>query len=96
MMKIPEERTAQRIKAAERRTEAAQAQLVRLKVAHAKGLSPEHAARLRGDDEEELASDADALLAELGGLGAVAQGRRPADFDAGAARLRQPVTSPRS
>jgi hypothetical protein len=46
--------------------DAARAELLRLKVGAAKGLSAEQAARLRGDDEETMTADADALLAAFG------------------------------
>jgi hypothetical protein len=52
---------------------------LRLKVGMAKGLPASLAERLKGDNEEEMAADADALLAEL-----KPKGNGAGSFDAGA------------
>lgn len=57
------ERLADAQKAAEERATKAEAELARLRVATSKGLPAELAARLVGATEEELAEDADRLLA---------------------------------
>lgn len=48
---------------AEQEAQSLRVQLLRHKVAAAKGLTPAQAARLQGDSEEEIEADADALLA---------------------------------
>lgn len=74
-------------KATDRATQAekdaaeARAAYLRLKVGTTKGLAPSIAERLHGDTEEEMAADADALLAAL--KSANGNGR-PGSFDAGA------------
>ncbi|HET7388433.1 MAG TPA: hypothetical protein VFJ19_17405 [Nocardioidaceae bacterium] len=49
------------------RADKAESELARYKVAAAKGLTPGQAKRLVGSTEDELAADADEMLAELGG-----------------------------
>lgn len=51
------------------RADKAESELARYKVAAAKGLTPGQAKRLVGSTEDELAADADEMLAELGGNG---------------------------
>ncbi|WP_171110625.1 MULTISPECIES: DUF4355 domain-containing protein [unclassified Streptomyces] len=60
--------------AAEQRAQELEVQLLRHKVAGTKGLTPAQAARLQGTSEEEIAADADALLAAF----APAQPQQPA------------------
>lgn len=54
---------AQARSAAEQRAQELEVQLLRQKVAIAKGLTPAQAGRLQGSSEEEIAADADELLA---------------------------------
>lgn len=61
--KTDQQRLADRIKAADEAKAEANRLLLRAKVATAKGLTPELVDRLRGDTEEEMEADADALLA---------------------------------
>lgn len=60
------------------RAESAELSLARLEVALEKGLTRAQAKRLVGSTREELESDADELLADLGGVA-----RKPGSFDAG-------------
>jgi hypothetical protein len=57
------QKIAERAEAAEKRAAAADRELARYRVATAKKLPPELVGRLQGDTDEELAADADALLA---------------------------------
>ena len=63
--KTEAQKAAERAAQAEERAKSAEAQLARMKVAAAKGLSPSMAGRLVGETEEELEADADELLKEL-------------------------------
>lgn len=74
--KSDQEKANERAAAAEQRAEKAESNYLRMKVAMEKGLPPKLAARLQGSTEEELASDADDLLATVGG-------KRTPDFDGG-------------
>lgn len=56
------ERASEAAKAAEKRAEEAEARVLRLEIAHDKGLSPSQAKRLVGATREELEADADELL----------------------------------
>ena len=60
--KTQAQKDADRMAIAERERDEARAELLRHRVAAAKGLPPDLAARLRGATEEELAKDADELL----------------------------------
>ena len=60
--KTQAQKDADRMAVAERERDEARAELLRHRVAAAKGLPPDLAARLRGATEEELAKDADELL----------------------------------
>lgn len=60
------EKAAERAKAAEERATKAEGELMRLFVAHNKGLTPGQAKRLVGSTKEELEADADEILAEFG------------------------------
>jgi len=64
--KTEAERLAERATTAEATAATAQSQLLKYQVAADKQLSPTLAARLQGSTREELAADADALLADLG------------------------------
>ncbi len=64
--KSEQERLAEAATTAEREASEAKAELLRLRVATSKNLPPELADRLRGDDEQELAADADRLLKLVG------------------------------
>lgn len=57
------EKLVERLATAERERDALRTEAVRARVALTKGLPPELADRLRGDTEDEMAADADALLA---------------------------------
>lgn len=61
--KTEQERLSEQLTAAQTEAKNARGEAMRLKVATAKSLPTELAARLRGDTEEELAADADTLLA---------------------------------
>lgn len=63
--KTAEQRLAERVETAERLARENKLALARYRVAVAKGVPAELVDRLRGDSEEELATDADALLALL-------------------------------
>ncbi len=63
--KTETQKAADRADKAEKEAAAHRSELMRLRVASAKGLSAELADRLRGDSEDELADDADRLLALL-------------------------------
>jgi hypothetical protein len=69
------EKVAERLATAERRATAAERKALLLQVASEKGLTPKQAARLQGETAEELAADADDLLAEF--KPADSSGRRP-------------------
>lgn len=56
------EKVAERATEAERRAQQAETALVRIRVATTKGLPSELADRLQGDNEREMAADADRLL----------------------------------
>lgn len=58
--------TPEEITALTAERDAARAELLRLKVGAAKGLTTVQAARLSGDSEEAMTADADALLAAFG------------------------------
>lgn len=60
------EKATKRAEEAEQRLARLEGESVRSRVALAKGLSPELAARLTGSTEDELSADADALLALIG------------------------------
>lgn len=60
--KTAEQKAAEARQTAERERDEARAEVLRMRVAAAKGLPPELAARLKGATEEELAKDADELL----------------------------------
>jgi predicted Zn-dependent protease len=64
--KSAEQKAAEAHTQAQKRAEAAEGELARYRVALAKGLPADLAGRLRGDTEEDLAADADALLALIG------------------------------
>ena len=64
--KSEQERLTEQLNAAKAEAEATKAELLRLRVAAEKGLPAELAARLQGGDEDELAEDADRLLALMG------------------------------
>lgn len=70
--------------AAEREVATAKQELMRYRVAANKKLPAELAARLRGDTEEEMAADADALLGVLGQ-------RQAPNYDGG---VRKPAPAP--
>ncbi len=59
------EKLTDRLTAAEKRAEAAEARALRLEVAASKGLTPGQAKRLAGNTQEELEADADELLADF-------------------------------
>lgn len=59
------DKAAEQSAAAIARAEKAERELVRLRVASEKGLTPAQAKRLVGNTEDELAADADELLADL-------------------------------
>lgn len=61
------EKLADRVTAAEKRADEADARSLRLEVAHAKGLTPVQSKRLVGDTKEELERDADEILEAFGG-----------------------------
>lgn len=65
--KSEQQKLAERAEAAERKLAEAEARILRMEVAAAKGLSPSQAKRLVGATREELESDADELLADFGG-----------------------------
>lgn len=87
--KTEQERMQDRIAKAEQDSQTAFTEAARLRVALDKGLTPTQAKRLVGSTEEELAADADQLLADLQPgkpRGDVAQGPRgdqPASDDPG-------------
>lgn len=64
--KTAEQKAAEARAAAERERDEARIELLRYKVALAKGLPADLAARLRGSTEEELSKDADELLKLVG------------------------------
>lgn len=77
-----EERAAAEVKAreeAEGRARDLEVQLLRQRVAAAKGLTPAQAARLRGDSEEEITADADELLAAFALAGTPPVARTPVE-----------------
>lgn len=82
--KTAEQKAAEARAQAERERDAALAELLRLKVAAAKGLSPELAARLQGSTEEELTKDADELLKLVKPAQQQSPARPVADLKAGA------------
>jgi hypothetical protein len=63
--KTEAQKLADQLKAAQQEAAAARTEALRLKVAQSKGLSAALAARLQGVTEDEMAADADALLAAL-------------------------------
>jgi membrane protein involved in colicin uptake len=63
--KSDSEKLSERLAAAERRAEEAEAKAMRVEVAAAKGLTPAQAKRLTGTTREELEADADDLLASF-------------------------------
>ena len=63
--KSESERLTERLSEAEKRAERAERASLRFKVGNAKGLPARLTERLQGDTEEEMAADADALLAEM-------------------------------
>lgn len=67
--KTEAEKLTEKFTAAEKRATVAEAKLLRLEVATAKGLTPAQAKRLHGTTKEELETDADELLASFGGAG---------------------------
>jgi len=67
--KSEQQKLMERAEAAERERDQVRLEALRLRIAHEKGLTPKQAARLRGTSEEELAADADDLLAEFGPAG---------------------------
>lgn len=67
--KTEQQKLMERAEAAERERDQVRTEALRLRIAHEKGLTPKQAARLRGSSEEELAADADDLLAEFGTTG---------------------------
>ncbi len=78
--KSESERLTERLSEAERRAETAEKAALRFRVGTAKGLPARLTERLQGDNEEEMAADADALLAELNpknGVGSFDTGARP-------------------
>lgn len=77
--KSEQEKVAERLAAAERAAVDAETKYLRAKVALDKGLPPALAARLQGATEEEMAADADDLLATLGD-----RKPPPPSFDGGA------------
>lgn len=68
------EKDAEARKAADERAERAESELLRMRVATAKGLPAELAARLQGGTEAEMQEDADQLLKALGTAGKASQG----------------------
>lgn len=75
------EKATERANQAEARAAEAERNFLRFKVAADKGLPAKLAARLHGDTEDEMAADADELLATI-----AADGKPRVDFDAGARR----------
>lgn len=75
--KTEAQRLAEKAQEAEKEASDLRAELLRLKVAAAKGLTAKQAERLRGTDEESLSADADELLAEF------KPGRPSGDVDQG-------------
>lgn len=65
--KTEAEKLTDRATAAEKKATDAEGELMRLRVAIDKGLTPKQAARLVGTTEEELEADADELLESFGG-----------------------------
>lgn len=63
------EKLADRVAAAEKRAEEAEARVIRAEVAHAKRLTPAQAKRLSGSTREELEADADELIETFGVAG---------------------------
>lgn len=76
--KTEQQKSEERASAAERERDEARREALRLRVAVAKKLPPELADRLRGDSEDELVADADALVALI-----KAGKKAPPDDDAG-------------
>lgn len=79
------QKLADRATAAEKAAADASQKYLRLKVGASKGLAPELSERLQGTSEDEMAADADALLAVL-----KPNENRPGSFDAGA----RPTSAP--
>lgn len=65
--KTEAEKLTERAAAAEKKATDAEGELMRLRVAINKGLTPKQASRLVGTTEEELEADADELLESFGG-----------------------------
>lgn len=77
--KTEQQKLEERAAAAEESAKRAQADAARLAIALSKGLTPSQAKRLVGSTEEELAADADEMIADLGAgrpRGDVGQGAR--------------------
>ncbi|MGW0933653.1 hypothetical protein [Streptomyces sp. NPDC002666] len=74
--KTEAEKLTEKFTTAEKRAADAEAKLLRLEVATAKGLTPAQAKRLVGATKEELESDADELLASFGGAGTTEPGTK--------------------
>lgn len=79
--KTEAQKLADRATAAEKEAASARSDYLRLKVGALKGLAPEIAERLKGNTEEEMSADADALLGVLrpsgAGTGSFDAGVRP-------------------
>lgn len=75
--KTEQEKTAERLAAAEKRANEAEARLLRSEVAADKGVPPKLAKFLTGTSKEELEESADEILSEIAGS------RRTTSFDGG-------------
>jgi len=73
------ERAAEAAREAQQRADKAERELLRLRVAHDKGLTPAQARRLQGDSEDELIADADELLRDFSASKGSPAGRKPSE-----------------